>query len=278
VNLPLKTRKYVGRLPAFVVLGGILVFTLIPLFWTISTSLKLPPDISTVPPEWLPRRVTIINYMRAIGTRLPGYFVNSLIVSFGSVIAILVMATPAGYAAARLDFPGKRIILFLLLISMMVPGVVIIVPLYVLLVETAMINTFRGLILVYSAWRVPFALWILRGFFEGIAKDLEDAAMIDGCTRVGAFFRVILPLTRPGIAAAGIGVFIYCWNEFILALTLLSQRRVVTAGFYYFVTGVRIEWGPLTASLIMVLAPLLLFFFLLERHFVAGLTAGAIKD
>lgn len=278
MNLPLKTRKYVGRLPAFVVLGGILVFTLIPLFWTISTSLKLPPDISTVPPEWLPRRVTIINYMRAIGTRLPGYFVNSLIVSFGSVIAILVMATPAGYAAARLDFPGKRIILFLLLISMMVPGVVIIVPLYVLLVETAMINTFRGLILVYSAWRVPFALWILRGFFEGIAKDLEDAAMIDGCTRVGAFFRVILPLTRPGIAAAGIGVFIYCWNEFILALTLLSQRRVVTAGFYYFVTGVRIEWGPLTASLIMVLAPLLLFFFLLERHFVAGLTAGAIKD
>ncbi len=278
MNLPLKTRKYVGRLPAFVVLGGILVFTLIPLFWTISTSLKLPPDISTVPPEWLPRRGTIINYMRAIGTRLPGYFVNSLIVSFGSVIAILVMATPAGYAAARLDFPGKRIILFLLLISMMVPGVVIIVPLYVLLVETAMINTFRGLILVYSAWRVPFALWILRGFFEGIAKDLEDAAMIDGCTRVGAFFRVILPLTRPGIAAAGIGVFIYCWNEFILALTLLSQRRVVTAGFYYFVTGVRIEWGPLTASLIMVLAPLLLFFFLLERHFVAGLTAGAIKD
>ena len=159
----------------WVPLSIIIIYASFPLYWSLNTSLKLPENVVTVPPDWYPKVFTIDNYLRAFRRHLPEYFINSIILALGSVAVVLLIASPAGYAAARLKFKGKEVILFFLLATMMVPSVVILVPLYILLIRIGLINTFVGLILIYSAWRVPFALWILRSFFASISKDLEDA-------------------------------------------------------------------------------------------------------
>lgn len=273
---PLRVR--VRRSGMWALIAGAVVVAAFPLFWTLATSLKPMEDIAAFPPRLLPETITLEHY-RDVATQsdMPEYFVHSIVVTAVTIGATLLLATPAGYAAARFPFRGKNLLLFVLLSTVMIPGTVILVPLYVIASRLALLDTYLVLVLVYTAWRVPMVLWIMKSFFEGIPVEMEEAAMVDGCGRFQAMWRVALPLSGPGLAASAILVLVYVWTEFILALTLTSKLRTVTVGLYYYMTGYGIEWGRLTASVILALVPVLIAFFLFQRRFVQGLTAGALK-
>jgi ABC-type glycerol-3-phosphate transport system permease component len=257
---------------------GAVVMAAFPLLWTLATSLKPMEDIAAFPPRLLPERVTWENYLDvATQSDMPEYFLHSIVVTAATIGLTLLLATPAGYAAARYRFRGKNLLLFVLLSTVMIPGTVILVPLYVLASRLALLDTYLVLVLVYTAWRVPMVLWIMKSFFEAIPVEMEEAALVDGCGRLQAMWRVALPLSGPGMAASAILVLVYVWTEFILALTLTSKMRTVTVGLYYYMTGYGIEWGRLTAAVILALVPVLIAFFLFQKRFMQGLTAGALK-
>lgn len=271
-------RVALQRTGLWALIAGAVVVAAFPLFWTLATSLKPMEDIAASPPRLLPETVTLEHY-RDVATQsdMPAYFANSIVVTAATILFTLLLATPAGYAAARFKFRGKTVLLFVLLSTVMIPGTVILVPLYVLASRLALLDTYLVLVLVYTAWRVPMVLWIMKSFFEGIPVEMEEAAMVDGCGRLQAMWRVALPLSGPGLAASAILVLVYVWTEFILALTLTSRLRTVTVGLYYYMTGYGIEWGRLTAAVILTLLPVLVAFFFFQRRFMQGLTAGALK-
>ena len=272
--LPLR----IQRVGIWAIIFGALVVAIFPLLWTLATSLKPMEDIAAFPPRLLPETFTVEHYRDvAMQSDMPAYFLHSTVVTVATIGLTLLLATPAGYAAARYRFRGKNVLLFVLLSTVMIPGAVIMVPLYVLAGRLALLDTYLVLVLVYTAWRVPMVLWIMKSFFEAIPAEMEEAALVDGCTRFQAMWRVAFPLSWPGLSASAILVLVYVWTEFILALTLTSRLRTVTVGLYYYMTGYGIEWGRLTASVMLALVPVLVAFFLFQRRFMAGLTAGALK-
>jgi ABC-type glycerol-3-phosphate transport system permease component len=202
-----------------------------------------------------------------------------MILALATIGAVLTVAVHAGYACARFDFRGKNLYLLLIIGTMMIPGVANIVPLYILGNLLGLLDTYLFLVLVYSVWMVPMIIWLMKGFFESIPSSLEQAAMVDGYSRWYAFYRIILPLSKPGLAAAAILVFVYVWNEFIMALTFTSsdQMRTVSVGLRYYVTSYGIQWGELTAAVTLALLPVTVFFLILQRQFIAGMIAGAFK-
>jgi ABC-type glycerol-3-phosphate transport system permease component len=254
-------------------------FALSPILWCFSTSLKTANNAVAIPPQWIPQPATLDNYVLVMGSSLPRYFVNSVIVSLLTVVLTVVVAALGGYAAARFNFRGKNSVLLGILSTVMVPGVVILVPLYMIASALGIIDTYFVLVLVFTAWQAPAILWLMRGFFEGIPRDLEEAAQIDGCTPLGALVRVILPVARPGLAAAAILVFVYVWNEFIVALVLTTSddMRVLPVGLYFYISAFGVQWGQLTAAITVAIVPVIVVFLALQRHFIQGLTRGAVK-
>jgi len=210
---------------------------------------------------------------------MPRYFLNSVLVGLATILLTLVVASHGAYAAARYEFPAKNFLLFLVLATVMIPGIAVLVPLYMIMSQVGLHDTYWSLILIYSAWQVPTVLWLMRGFFESIPRDLEEAALIDGCGPAQAFYRVIAPLTRPGLAASAVVVFVYVWNEFIIALTMTAsdEMRLVPVGLYYYISAWGVEWGKLMAAVSVALLPAIILFVVLQRNFIQGLTSGATK-
>lgn len=254
------------------------VFALFPIVWGILTSFKTERDIYAYPPKWAPEAFTLHNYEEVYGSILR-YMMNSGFVAFVTIVVTILIAMHGAYGAARRDFPGKRPILFIILSSMMIPGVAVLIPLYWVASRLNLFNTYLVLILIYTAWMVPMAMWFLKGFFETVPRDLEDAATMDGCSRLGILYRIIAPLIIPGFTAVAIVVFIFVWNEFIIALSMTTSesKRMVTVGIYYYITAYGIEWGKLLAAVALALLPIVIGFFVLQKGFIRGMTSGAIK-
>ena len=273
-----RLRPHLARVAVWGLVMGACAVAAFPLLWTLSTSLKPMEDIAAFPPRLLPEVVTLEHY-RDVATQsdMPAYFATSLLITAATIGFTLLLAAPAGYAAARFRFRGKTALLFVLLSTVMIPGTVSLVPLYMVASRLALLDTYLALILVYTAWRVPMVLWIMKSSCEGIPVELEEAALMDGCGRFQAMWRIAFPLSGAGLAASAILVLVYVWNEFIIALTLTSKLRTVTVGLYYYITGYGIEWGRLTASVILALVPILVAFFVFQKRFIRGLTAGALK-
>lgn len=255
-------------------------FVLVPLLWGLSTSLKEPSDVFASPPRWIPPTVDLTNYTKGLLTpKFLRYIGNSLLVVAGSLVVSVALAVHAAYAVSRFRFAAKEAMLFLVWSTVMIPGVSIIVPLYLLAVDIGIYDTLFVVILAYSAWLVPTLIWLLRGFIDTIPYELEESAFVDGCGRLKAFYVVVLPLLRPGLAAASVLVFVTIWNDFLLAfsLTLRDENRLLQVGLYSFVTELGIEWGPLMAATIGSTVPVVIAFALLQRSFIQGLTGGAVK-
>lgn len=276
-------RRGPGRLENFLVyaaLGAALAFALLPLLWGLSTSLKAQIDVHKFPPVWIPSPPTIANYADAVfDIRFGRYLVNTLIVVFASLVLSTALALHAAWATVRFRFAGREGILLVMWATIMVPGIAVIVPLYMASVDLGLYDTLASLVIVYSAWLVPTLVWLLRGFIAAIPYELEEAARIDGCSRIGAFWRVTMPLLRPGLLAAGVLVFVMVWNEFLIgySLTLSDGNRMIQVGIYYFMTETGVEYGPLTAAAIASIAPIAVLYALLQRAFIQGLTGGAVK-
>ncbi|MDQ7906050.1 carbohydrate ABC transporter permease [Phytohabitans sp. ZYX-F-186] len=256
------------------------VFAVFPLLWGLSTSFKPEATVLATPVRWIPEHFTFDNYHAVLfDSQIPRNLLNSVIVSIITVAVTLLIAVPAAYSAARYRFRGKGGLLFFILMTSMVPGIAVLVPLYYLAVKLSVYDTFFVMIVIYAAWQVPTIIWILRGFFESIPADIEEAGRVDGTTTFGAFVRLILPLAKPGIGAAAIITFVYVWNDYLIASTFVSDSdlRLISVGLYTYLTQYGTVWGQLTAAVMVTLLPMIIAFVLFERRLVAGLSAGASK-
>jgi arabinogalactan oligomer/maltooligosaccharide transport system permease protein len=259
--------------------------TLFPVLWVVKMALS-PSQSFSLSVNPLPTEVTTANFEAVIGTVDAGgawlfgrQLLNSLVVSGVTATVGVALACTAGYALSRWSFPGRDRLMGAFLLTQMFPGVVMAIPLYLLLDTLGLLDTLTGLILVYSTTTVPFATWNLKGYFDTIPKDLEEAATLDGASRWVTFTRVILPLARPAIVVTALFAFMTAWNEFILAATLMGDERAYTLPVVLngYVGEFGAEWGKFAAGAILVSLPVTALFFALQRHLVEGLTAGGVK-
>ena len=246
-------------------------------FWSLSTSFKLKDDILRMPPRLLPVPATLENYHGILTAGFPRYLLNSTIVALCSVVVVVLVSVHAGYAAARYEFKGKSAMLFLILTGMAMGELSTVLPLYFFGSRLRILDTYGVLILANSAFIAPLAIWFLQGYFRSIPPQMEEAALIDGSTRAGALYRIVLPSAMPGLVTVCLISFVHSWNEFILALVLTSSgtMRTVPVGIHLFLTDYGVDWGSITAAGVLSILPVLLLFLLLQRHFLRGLTAGA---
>jgi ABC-type glycerol-3-phosphate transport system permease component len=256
------------------------IFSLFPIYYVAITSLKPRSEIYTRTPDLWPSDPQWHQYTRVLGEGHVGRaLANSLIIAGATTIICVVVAGMAAYALARLEVPLRRTLLMLILTTQMFPLVVLIIPLFVLMRNANLIGTYQGLVIAYLAFTVPLAIWIMRGFIITIPEELEHAAMIDGATRVGAMFRVILPIAAPGLVATATLSFIAAWNEFMLALTFMNteEKKTLPLVLQSFVGRGDTDWGAVMATSVIYTLPVVIFFLLLRKRLMLGMTAGAVK-
>ena len=273
-----------SRLPAAVGLHAVaaayVLFALLPLYWTFKISVTPGALLYAEGITFWPSAATIENYSRVLGASdFPRYFLNSVLVSVTTAVLVTLVAAAAGYALSRFRFRGKAGLVFLLLLTQTFPLVMVIPPIYRLMGQLGLTDNLLGLIVIYTAFNTAFATFLMQSFFDGIPPDLEEAAMIDGCSRLGAVRRVILPLTLPGLGATLGFVFTAAWSELLFALMLINSegQKTFAVGLLTFIGKFAVDWGQMMAASILALIPALLFFGFLQRYLVAGLTAGAVK-
>ena len=251
-----------------------------PFVWMALSSIKTLGELYTVPPVWLPETPSLENYKKVLfESNVPRYFINSTIISLGATAIALILAIFASYGFARFRFRGKPAYQAFILIGQLLPTAAIIVPLFITLRWLGLVNTYLGLILVYMIVTLPLSVWMLTSYFKAIPVELEEAAIIDGASRLGVLFRVTLPLSLPGVVAIIIYAFVTTWNEFIFALVLAQDYRVKTLpiGIAEFSTEFNTDWGAVMAASLIMTLPIAILFFAMQRLFIGGLTAGALK-
>jgi N,N'-diacetylchitobiose transport system permease protein len=263
---------------------GLLVFVVMafPVYWMVATAFKQGEDVLSFEPVWIPRDPTLASFRDAISRPFFWQDVrNSLIVVGCVVVLSVLLAFLAALALAKFRFYGRRAFVVVIFAVQMVPLTALIIPLYIALSTVQQVDKLSGLIVSYVALVLPFCVWTLRGFVAGIPKELEEAAMVDGSTRMGAFVRILLPLVGPGLVATSIFAFIQAWNEYIIAYVLLSSqdKQTVTIWLANFTTGTLrgVDWGTLMAGATLTALPVVFFFVLIHRRIAFGLTAGAVR-
>ena len=256
------------------------LFALFPIFWLVKVSVTPNDLLYSEGVRLWPSRMTFDHFSHVLNnSSFPLFFRNSLIVSGSTAIIVTLLASLSGYALSRFNFRAKYWIVALMLLTQMFPLVMLVAPIYKIMAPLGLTNSLIGLIIVYSAFNVPFATFLMQSFFDGIPKDLEEAAKIDGATQFMAFRQIILPLTLPGIAATLGFVFTAAWSELLFALMLISGNDSATfpVGLLSFVSKFSVDFGQMMAAGVLALIPACLFFFLIQRYLVQGLTAGAVK-
>lgn len=257
-----------------------LCFALFPLYWLLKIAITPDQLIFTEGTHLWPSTLTFGNFRTVLfQTDFVAYFFNSLYVSLGTAAVTTLIAAGAGYAFSRFNFGGKRLIIAVMLITQMFPLLMIIAPIYKIVASVGMLNSLTSLIIVYTAFNIPFATFLMQSFFDGIPADLEEAAMMDGCTRFQALRKVIFPLTLPGLGATLGFVFTAAWSELLFALMLISKNDSMTfpVGLLTFVSKFSVDWGQMMAAGVLALIPSCLFFIFIQRYLVQGLTSGAVK-
>jgi multiple sugar transport system permease protein len=257
-----------------------LIFALFPLYWLIKIAVTPDRLIYTEGTAIWPSEFTGGNFATVIWqTDFLRFFGNSLIVSLSTAAAATLIAAGAGYAFSRFEFRGKKVVIALMLLTQMFPLLMIIAPIYRIIATLGLLNSLSSLVLVYTAFNIPFATFLMQSFFDGIPKDLEDAAMMDGCTRFQSLRKVILPLTLPGLGATLGFVFTSAWSEVLFALMLIKSNASMTfpVGLLTFVSKFSVDWGQMMAAGVLALVPSCMFFIFIQRYLVQGLTSGAVK-
>jgi multiple sugar transport system permease protein/raffinose/stachyose/melibiose transport system permease protein len=268
------------RTAVLVVLQVLLaIIVLLPFFWMFSVSLKPNTEPFAIPARLWPENPTFENYQTAFRPEFQRYFVNSIIVSVSTIVVSISVGLLAAYTFSRFAMRWLSVLLVAIILAQMFPVGAMIIPIYKIMRDLELLNTYPALILAYITITLPVSIWMLRGFIRGIPPDLEEAAQVDGATRLQAFLYVIVPLARPGIIATAVWIAVVTWQEFLFALSFTSSKdmRTLPSGLNDFIGQYGIRYGELMASSVMVSIPIIVLFFFLQRYFVAGMTAGATK-
>ena len=274
------------RIGGNVFLTVLVVFSLLPMAWMLITSLKTQFAALQYPPQWLPKEPTLEQYWRLlspaneVGREFLRYLFNSVWVSFASTVLGVVVAVPAAYAFSRFRFPGRNLLFYSVLLRNMFPAVVFLMPLFIMMRWLGLVNTQASLILTYLTFGLPLSIWLLKGFYDNIPVQLEQAARIDGASRFQAFLLIVMPLSAPGIIATAIYSFIMAWNEYVYALTFLNDKDRLTLpiGLQRFFTEYATNWPGLMAASFIMSVPVVVLFLVLQKYFVRALTDGAVKS
>ena len=262
---------------------GLLILFLFPIAWSFITSIKPPSEAAAIPPTGLPSRITWENYQKLneFGVGAGRYLFNSVSVSIMTVLGTIVLSTLAGYGFSRFDFPIKSLLFVMILATLMIPFQTILTPLFLILGKLGLQNTLPGLALVYITFQLPFGVFVMRNSFDTVPRELEEAALLDGCSSVSLLYRVMLPIVLPGIITAGIYAFLNAWNEFLAALIFMNQEKMFT--FPILINSINnglygaVDWGALQAGVTISILPSMLLFLLLQRYYIQGLTGGSVK-
>lgn len=256
------------------------VFTLFPFYWFLITSLKEERSIMQLPLQYIPSNFTLDNYRHVFTSMgFDRYFINSIIMAGATTLAVMLIAILGGYSISRFRFKGRGGSIALLLVTQMLPGVVILIPLFTVFSKLGLINSLLSLIIVNVTVNLPFCLITMSGFFSGIPNTLEEAAQIDGCTQISAIFRIVVPAIIPGVVSSSAFAFVNSWNEFVYALNFIndSKRFTLPVGLSMMKGEFTVNYGSLAAGTIIALVPVLLVFCYIQKYLVQGLSAGAIK-
>jgi multiple sugar transport system permease protein len=280
-------RSPLYRFLLYVAVVLIAVWTTAPFVWLIISSLSYKVDLLERPLRWIPARITLENYTELLvgrgeaaqnAAQFTAALKNSLIVALGATAICLILGTFAAYALARITFPGSRYYLLMLMVGQMLPPITIVVPLYVILRALDLLDKQMGLILVYISFILPLVVWILRGYFASIPSELEDAARVDGTTRIGALFRIVLPLAGPGLASTAIFAFIAGWNEYLYAFIYTAvDAKTAPVLIGEFTTKLGLEYLRMAAAGVLAALPPVLLALIFQRLIIRGLTSGAVK-
>lgn len=269
--------RWIVKIVKYFILISLAIFTGAPLLWLLITSVK---DRREVFSTFLPATIDFSNYARVwTGSNLQQHFINSLIVTVITVGLVVVVAIPAAYAFARLEFPGRSIIFYAFLAAIMIPQHAILIPMFVFLKRVDLLNTLPGLALSFLGSSIPFSIFLLRAFFRTLPSELGDAGRIDGCNEMDVFFYIYLPLARPGVATIFIFQFVNTWNEFLFSNTFISDPNLKTIqpAVYQVVGRYSVDYPALSAGLVMAILPVVLMYLLTQKQFIKGLIVGALK-
>ena len=281
---PQQRNKFsISKISLYVICIVLAIVFVFPIVWTITSSIKPPREAVAVPPMLFPSQISFENYFKLAryGKGVNQYFFNSLGTAIMTVVGSIILSTLGGYGFSRFKFPGKNILFVMILATLMIPFQSILIPLFLILTSVKLHNTLFGLALVYITFQLPFGIFIMRNTFDTVPRELEEAALLDGCSALSMLYRVMLGIVRPGIITVGIYAFLNSWNEFIAALIFMTKEDRFTLPIL--LTSVRsgyygaIDWGALQAGLVVTMLPCIILFLLLQRYYVRGLTGGALK-
>lgn len=285
MNLPtsrtnIHLRQWPGRAVAYLILGGWTVFVAWAVGWIMLSSISTTREIFTN--TLLQSGIHLDNYVKALTTHNMGrYLFNSTVYVVVSLVFIILISAPASYVLSRVEFRGRRLLHSLFIAGMGIPGAMVLIPVFMMFVRLKLIGTLPGLITVYVATSIPFTVYFLTGFFASLPRELEEAARIDGCTDMQAFWRIMLPLAQPGLLTVTIFNFIGLWNDYIWALIFANtpERRTLALGLEFLVQSMRYtgDWAGMFASVVIVFLPTLILYIFLSERIIAGITAGAVK-
>lgn len=260
---------------------AVVAIVVFPLIWMIVTSVKPQFELFRIPPTFLPEAVTFEHYWRLLEeTPFLRYFRNSAVIAVSTTALVIVVATLGAHSLVRFSYPGRERLAVLVLFTYLLPSVVLIIPLYLMMVKIGVANSILSLVIAYTTFALPFALWLLRSFMKGMPPDLEAAALVDGASRMEAFVDVILPQALPGIISTALFTFILAWNEYLYALVLVNSdtvRPLTTGVMNMLVTAFNIEWSLLMAASVLMSVPVIIVFALMQKHLTRGFGAGGVK-
>jgi ABC-type glycerol-3-phosphate transport system permease component len=274
--------RRLGSVAAWAILAMAIMVALFPFFWVLRTAVTPTPEAFSLRPTLLPNTFTVEHLARVITSpTLPfmRYFANSVLVSVGTTALVLLAGSWGAYALARLEFRGKRTFGISLLLIQLFPAVLMVIPLFVVFASVGLVNNLLGLVIAYTTFNLPFVVWLLRGYFLSIPREMEDAARVDGCSYVGVLWRIVLPMAAPGLAAVATLAFVNSWNEFFFAYVFINDdaKRVLAIGLASYIDQFRTDYTGLFAMATLTTLPVVIVFVLFQRYLVGGLTAGAVK-
>lgn len=257
----------------------VMIFFMMPIYWLLITAFKYGREAFAIPPKWLFFDFTLKNFIEALTTvKTPRFILNSVIITTGATLLSLVLGVPAGYAIARSKSKLLNLSSYFFLLLLMVPPVAMLIPFYLIMRDVHLLGSYFAVILLDTVFDASFVVWMMRSYFADVPQEMEEAALVDGASHVGAFFKVALPLSTPGIVASALYVIIYSWNDFLFALMLTSPKtKTIPLGILASFSAVEIGWGRMAAMSIFAIIPAVIISLFLNKYFVRGLTMGATK-